>query len=84
MLLDAGKTTEAIDILSRRVRDTSTVPDDNLFYLLGNAYRKRGDWQQAINAYSEATALNPTSPAAEAKIMILDILNFYHKDLYNP
>lgn len=84
LLLDAGKTTEAIDILSRRVRDTSTVPDDNLFYLLGNAYRKRGDWQQAINAYSEATALNPTSPAAEAKIMILDILNFYHKDLYNP
>ena len=59
-------------------------PADELYYLLGNAYRKQQNWQQAINCYSEAVAVNPESPAREARTMILDILNFYHKDLYNP
>lgn len=53
------------------------------FYLLGNAYRKRGDWQGALNSYGEAIALDPGSPAAEARDMLLDILNFYNKDMFN-
>ncbi len=83
-LLDTGKVEEAITFLTRMVHQNTASPDDKLFYLLGNAYRKQCNWQQAINAYSEACYLNPESPAAEAKEMILDILNFYHKDLYNP
>lgn len=83
-LLEAGKTEETIAILTRHLRENTAAPDDNLFYLLGNAYRKQSNWQQAINAYSEACALNPESPAAEARTMLLDILDFYHKDLYNP
>ena len=54
------------------------------FYRLGNEFRKKGDWQQALNNYMEAIALNPESPAVEAKQMLEDILNFYHKDSYNP
>jgi len=32
----------------------------------------------------EAIALDAQSPAVEAKQMLEDILNFYHKDAYNP
>lgn len=54
------------------------------YYKLGNEYRKKGDWQMAINNYMEAIALDPESPAVQAKEMLDDILNFYHKDYYNP
>lgn len=53
-------------------------------YQQGNEHRRRGDWQQALNCYMEAIALDPESPAVEAKKMLDDILNFYHKDSYNP
>ena len=54
------------------------------FYRLGNEYWRNGDWQNAINNYLEAIALDPNSPAVEAKEMLENILNFYHKDAYNP
>jgi tetratricopeptide (TPR) repeat protein len=54
------------------------------YYEQGNAYRKQGNWQEAINCYLEAIELDPESPAVEAKQMLDDIMNFYHKDYYNP
>lgn len=54
------------------------------FYNLGNEFRRKGDWQQALNNYMEAIALDAESPAVEAKKMLEDILDFYHKDAYNP
>ena len=53
-------------------------------YERGNAFRKQGNWQEAINCYMEAIELNPDIPAVEAKAMLDDILNFYNKDAYNP
>ena len=37
------------------------------FYELGNEARKRGQWHEAINCYIQAIALDPDSPAVEAK-----------------
>lgn len=54
------------------------------YYRLGNRYRQEGNWQEAINNYIAAVELDPESPAAEAKAMLDDILNFYNKDAYNP
>ncbi len=54
------------------------------FYILGNECRRKGDWQHALDNYLEAIALDPESPAVEAKKMLDDILNFYCKDFYNP
>ena len=54
------------------------------FYNLGNEFRRKGDWQQALNNDMEAIALDAESPAVEAKKMLEDILDFYHKDAYNP
>lgn len=58
--------------------------DDTMYYMLGNAWRKKGNWQKAINNYLEATALNPLSPAAGALEIARNILDFHDKDLYNP
>ena len=54
------------------------------YFQLGIEYRKKGDWQHALDNYMEAIALNPESPAVEAKKLLEDILNFYNKDAYNP
>lgn len=54
------------------------------FYELGNRLRKEGLFSQAINYYTEAIKLDPSSPAAVAKQMLEDILNYYNKDIYNP
>ncbi len=54
------------------------------FYEQGNAYRKQGQWHEAINSYIQAIELDADSPAVEAKRMLEDILAFYHKDAYNP
>lgn len=54
------------------------------YYRLGNDYRRRGDWQNAMNCYLEAIELDANSPAVEAKQMLDDMFNFYNKDAYNP
>ena len=53
------------------------------YYKLGNEYRKKGNWQEALNNYINAIELDPDSPAVEAKKMLDDILNYYCKDIYN-
>ena len=54
---------------------SSAAPSDLLYYQLGNAYRKRGNFSEALNCYLEAMALNPDSPAAEAHRMLTDIID---------
>lgn len=54
------------------------------WYERGNAFRRQQDFQQALHCYMEAIELDPRSPAVHAKKMVEDILNFYHKDAYNP
>ena len=69
---------EAKDYISSQTEDL-----DFAYYILGNAYRKLGDWQGAINNYLEAMAINPDSPARQAYEMANDILDFFNKDMYN-
>jgi tetratricopeptide (TPR) repeat protein len=54
------------------------------YYEQGNAVRKLRKWHEAINCYIQAIALDPDSPAVEAKRLLDDIMAFYHKDAYNP
>ena len=54
------------------------------WYEQGNAFRKESKWHEAINCYIQAIALDPDSPAVEAKRMLDDIMAFYCKDMYNP
>ena len=57
---------------------------DEAYFLLGNAYCKKNAWREALNAYSQAMELNPDGPARMAYDHIIEILDFFHHDLYNP
>lgn len=81
-LLATEKADEAIAELER-FRTAGGTMDDELFYLLGNAWRKKGNWQMAMNNYHEAVAINPESPARHALDIANEILDFYNKDMYN-
>jgi len=74
----------AIEQLDQLLQDTSVEKEkDTLYYLRGNAYRKKGDWKQALDNYQFAIDINPEGPAVQARKMVIDILNFYHKDMFN-
>lgn len=83
VLLEAHQVDEALALLED-FRVAGGRMDDTLFYLQGNAWRKKGDWQQAMNNYLEAVRLNPDSPAKGALEIANEILAFYNKDMYNP
>ena len=76
---------EQANLLLQQVADAENamLPQDYLYYLRGNAYRKKGDWKGALDSYQYAIDLNPESPAAQARRMVIDILEFYNKDMYN-
>lgn len=81
-LIKEGKLEKAIQLLEDYIPNCDNREDEP-YYLLGNAYRKQGNWQQALNNYLEAIERNPDSPAVNAHKMVMDILNFYNKDMYN-
>ena len=83
-MINSGEIEEAIRLLDQLLaahpeKRTAAV----LYYLLGNAHRKQGNWQYALNNYQEAIALDAESPAVEARHMMMDIMNFYNKDMFN-
>ena len=81
-LTNQGEIENALQALEEFLQ-TEPVGKDEAYYLMGNAYRKLGDWQKARNNYQSAIELNPDSPAVQARKMVMDILNFYNKDMYN-
>ena len=81
-IIEPGETDTAIKALTNFI-GKHQGSNDEAYYLLGNAYRKKGDWQQALHTYLEAIERNPASPAVQAHTMLMDILNFYNKDMYN-
>ena len=80
--ISRGETELAIKELDLFLQ-TSAEHRDQAYYLCGNAWRKQGNWQQALNNYRRAMDINPDSPAKNAYAMVMDILNFYNKDMYN-
>lgn len=81
-LINKGEIEKSIILLNQYIQDQNGCTDEP-FYLLGNAYRKQGNWQLALNNYLEAIERNPESPATHARKMLMDILEFYNKDMYN-
>ncbi len=53
-------------------------------YRQGNVLRKQQRWGEAMNAYEQAAAIDPESPATHARQMLANIMEYYTKDLYNP
>lgn len=82
ILIAEGKTEDAVRELDKLLED-NPEGSDYLYYLRGNAFRKRNDWPSAINNYLKAMEINPDSPAGQAYKIAVDIQEFYNKDMYN-
>lgn len=80
-LIADGKIDKAITLLDEYIAKNSS--SDMAYYLRGKAYHKKGDVRQALNNFLSAMELNPDSPAHEAHAMLMKIMNFYNKDMYN-
>ncbi len=80
--LEGGNVQNAIALADRHL--STRADDTTLHYLRGRAYMKKADWREATNNFLRAEQLDKNSPAAEARRMIDEILEFYNKDLYNP
>lgn len=80
-MIEAGKVEETI-VLLEQMKD-ARPEDDSVRYELGNVYWKKQDWKHCLDNYTEAIALNPQSPAVEMKKMVMDIIGFYNKEMYN-
>ena len=77
-LINQGNVEQAIQQLDE-ILQTDFPGKDEAYYLRGNAYRKQGNWQQALNNYQYAIDLNPESPAQHAYQMAMDILISFFK-----
>ena len=62
--------------------DSETMAE--VWYLRGNAFRQKGDWKMAMNAYLQSVEIQPDGPAATSCENLQEILSFYHTDYYNP
>ena len=83
-LILSGEIDAALRDLEQFIATTdSPLSKSEAYYLRGNAYRKQANWQQALNNYQQAIELDAESPAVQAKKMLLSILEFYHKDMFN-
>lgn len=83
-LIENNEIDNAITLLQQQLdKEISDIEKADVYYVLGNAYRKKTDWKNALDSYQKSTELNPESPAVEARKMTMDILEFFHKDMYN-
>lgn len=80
-LIADGRVDEAIRLLDEYIVQNGS--SDTAYYLLGKAYHKKGDVRQALNNFLVAMELNPDSPARQAHDMLMKIMNFYNKDMFN-
>lgn len=54
-----------------------------LYYWQGKIEMKRAEWTKAMSSFLKAEAISPDSPARECRLMLLDIMEFYNKDMFN-
>lgn len=85
-LLDNSRSEDVIKEVNDYLTDATLPVKDRAtaYYMRGNAYRQLGDWRRVMNDYCEAMDLDPDGPAAEAYRSVVEILNFYNHDMYNP
>ena len=85
LYIKEGRLDDATRYIASSIVAASVTGTDKseLYYLLGNIYRKKGDFHFAMDYYTKAIEENPESPAVEARKVLQGIMNFYNKDMYN-
>lgn len=80
-LTAAGKLDEALAMLDEAIKASDAA---ELHYQRGRLLWKMGRKTDAMSDYATASELDPSSPATAALEMAREIMNFYHRDRYNP
>lgn len=81
-LISQNRLDEAISLLDSQIKNGDA--DDNVYFTLGKLLWRIGRRSEAMDAYNEAIAINPDSPAAVALEQGRAIFDFYNPDLLNP
>lgn len=50
----------------------------------GDISWKEQDWKGCLDNYAEAIRINPHSQAIAKREMVMNIINFFNKDMLNP
>lgn len=81
-LIEAGRREEAIRLLEDYLQTTA---DEELLLKLGELWYAQGNMTFALNKFNAVLRQNPRNKVAENYVtMILNILNYFNKDLLNP
>lgn len=56
----------------------------DVYFQRGRLLWKMQKFGQAISDYETAAQLDPASPAVQALEMARQVMDFYHRDRYNP
>ena len=85
-MLSRSEGEEALNAASEIIESNGVSRETlaNAYYLRGNAYRQNGNVRMALNSYLESMELDPDGSAAEAYRHLQELLDYYHKDYYNP
>lgn len=84
-LTDNGDIDAAIELSDTCLK---SIPEgrtaDEIYFLRGNAFVRANIWGKALENYGAAMSLNADSPAGDAYRMVMEIMDFYDKDQFNP
>ena len=86
-LLATNKMREVIDLTGQVIENPENLSRQELamiYYHRGSAFRRQGDYRGAMNNYLEAAELDESCPARQAYDTLVEILDFYDHDLFNP
>lgn len=59
------------------------MTEQDYIYLADLAWKKQ-DWKECLDFYTEAIKINPQSIACSKREMVMQIINFFNKDMLNP
>ncbi len=81
-MVAAGQIEQAVAALDTMI--ATDAESDELLYRRGKLHWRLGHRREALSDYNAAVSINPQSPAALLLGQATDIMDFYHRDLYNP
>ena len=71
-------------LVFNHLHSTSDILLKERMAALQNAlYMKQSAWTKAISSFLKAEELEPEGPAKECRLMLIDIMEFYNKDMFN-
>lgn len=83
ILFNEGSTNESLDFINKVIKKSPTVTE--YLMLRAKIYYRLQKWGDALNDLNLILDKEPENQmASNYKLMVLDIINFWNKDNFNP